>query len=225
MLRDASQKQDELIYLKKAKYLKGKKAGAKAWHHQHNRIGVQESSPQNNFRRIIACYIPKGNFCNHLINYFPENELSIPPYLLLALLNSNLSDWYFRLGSTNAHINHYQLYNLPAPQFAEDKPDASILSQFSSLLDKRDYEGAFDRIESLTAKVPFSQTIGGCLTVLVEGIIKVEVSRGDIARSERSELAEAAQTFQRIIDRIIFRLAGLTDAEAEGLEQRLSKML
>jgi|SRR5208337_3276422 len=75
VLRQVSQKQDELIYLRKSRYLKGKKPGTKAWHHQQNRVGVQESSPQNNFRRIIATFIPKGNFCNHLINYFPENEL------------------------------------------------------------------------------------------------------------------------------------------------------
>ena len=46
VLRQVSQKQDELIYLRKSRYLKGKKPGTKAWHHQQNRVGVQESSPR-----------------------------------------------------------------------------------------------------------------------------------------------------------------------------------
>ncbi len=53
----------------------------------------------------------------------------------------------------------------------------------------------------------------------------MEASRGDIARTEGSALNVRARPYQKLIDAIIFRLAGLTDAEAEGLEQRLSKML
>ena len=34
-----------------------------------------------------------------------------------------------------------------------------------------------------------------------------------------------AQPLQDLLDRIIFRMAGLTDAESAGLEQRLAKML
>lgn len=44
-------------------------------------------------------------------------------------------------------------------------------------------------------------------------------------RSERSALATAAQPLQDLLDRIIYRIAGLTDAEAKGLEERLSNML
>jgi hypothetical protein len=47
----------------------------------------------------------------------------------------------------------------------------------------------------------------------------------DIARTERSALAPKAQPYQDLIDRILYRLAGLTDAEAQGLETRLEQML
>jgi hypothetical protein len=59
----------------------------------------------------------------------------------------------------------------------------------------------------------------------VERIIAVERDRGDVARTERSALALAAQPLQDLLDRIIFRMAGLSDEEAIGLEQRLSLML
>ena len=64
-----------------------------------------------------------------------------------------------------------------------------------------------------------------CIVYLVKVICEMEASRGDIARAERSALNVRARPYQELIDAIIFRLAGLTDAEAEGLEQRLSKML
>src|SRR3989338_955257 len=110
VIREASQ--GEAIYLRKQKYLKGKPDSVKALHHQQRRVGWQESSPQNNFRRIIAASIPKGEFCNHKINYIPENDSQLTLDFVLAVLNSKMSDWFFRLGSTNAAVSHYQIHNL-----------------------------------------------------------------------------------------------------------------
>jgi hypothetical protein len=59
----------------------------------------------------------------------------------------------------------------------------------------------------------------------VEEITRIESGRGDIARTERSALAPEAQPYQDLIDRILYRMAGLTDAETAGLEQRLAEML
>ncbi len=41
----------------------------------------------------------------------------------------------------------------------------------------------------------------------------------------RSALDPAAQPYQDFIDRLLFALAGFTDAEARGLETRLASML
>ena len=60
---------------------------------------------------------------------------------------------------------------------------------------------------------------------LVKRIIHIEKGRGEIARSERSKLDPAAQRYQDLIDRLFYAMAGLTDAEAKGLEDRLSRML
>lgn len=223
ILRPASQ--GEPIFLRKKKYLAGKKPGTKAWHHQHNRVGIQESCPQNNFRRLIASLIPKGNFCNHVINYFPEPECKLPLQVLLALLNSKLSDWYFRLASTNAHVSHYQLYNLPAPALQSFKPDPSSTGEFAKALDRKKWDEAFGFLEPQLAKPPFSGTVLVCLVRLVDEITRIESARGDIARTERSALAPEAQPYQDLIDRILYCMAGLTVAEAAGLERRLAGML
>jgi hypothetical protein len=109
-LREASQGED--IYLDVTAFLDGRDEDTKAFHHRFERLGVQESSPQNNFRRIIACRIPRGQFCNHKINYTTSHHSRLPLEIVLFVLNSSFSDWYFRLGSTNAAVSHYQLTNL-----------------------------------------------------------------------------------------------------------------
>lgn len=44
------------------------------------------------------------------------------------MLNSVFADWYFRLGSTNAAVSHYQLLNIPCPRFtAIDAPVSQAL--------------------------------------------------------------------------------------------------
>ncbi len=106
-LRQASQGED--IHLDVGAFLKGKGEDTKAFHHRFERVGLQESSPQNNFRRIIACRIPSGQFCNHKINYTTSKHSQISLELVLFVLNSSFADWYFRLGSTNAAVSHYQV--------------------------------------------------------------------------------------------------------------------
>jgi hypothetical protein len=65
----------------------------------------------------------------------------------------------------------------------------------------------------------------GGIVHLVDEISNLEAARGDIARTERSALAPEAQPYQDLLDRIFYRMAGLTDAEAKGLEKRLEAML
>jgi hypothetical protein len=225
VLRDSSQRQDEMMYLKKEKYLAGKKSDAKAWHHTQERVGLQESCPQNNFRRLIASSIPAGEFCNHKINYFPKSDCRIPLELLLGLLNSKLLDWYFRLGSTNASVSHYQLYNLPIPFFAERVPGDVTGQDFEEFIRKGQCADAFQAVEPLLSEEPFPFKIALSLIRLVEEITRIEARRGTIARAERSALSPEAQPFQDLLDKILFRLAGLTEVEIERLERRLGKML
>ena len=117
--REASQGTD--LWLNTDRFLEGKGPDTKAYHHRWPRVALQESSPQNNFRGLIAAAVPAGEFFNHTVNYTTSRHCRLPLNVLLGLLNSKVSDWYFRLGSTNAHVSHYQLYNLPCPLF-DDQP-------------------------------------------------------------------------------------------------------
>jgi len=223
VVRDASQ--GEPIYLRKDKYLNGKREDSKAWHHLQRRVGVQESSPQNNFRRIIAALIPKGQFCNHEINYFPEDAAAYPLGFIAAILNSKLADWHFRLGSTNAAVSHYQLYNLPFPTMSAAKENDHWVNEFKDAMTGGEYDKAYRLIEPKVAAPPFNHSVVDCIVAIVNQISKIEQQRGTITRAQRSKLSPEAQPLQDLLDRIIYRMAGLTHHEARGLEQRLATML
>src|SRR5208337_504180 len=106
---------------------------SKAYAHRFERIGFQRSSPQNNFRRIIACSVPKGEYCFDTVSYVPENETRLQLPLLMALLNSRLLEWYFRLGSTNSKVNEYQFNILPCPRFSTNHSKAGDATAEESL--------------------------------------------------------------------------------------------
>ena len=216
------QSQGETIYLKKEKYLNKKKKSVRAEHHLYDRIGWQESSAQNNFRRIISAKIPKGEFCNHKINYIPKHECKLPLEFILAILNSKIGDWYFRLGSTNNAVSHYQIYNLPVPTIA----DSPISKDLKAMLNSEDWKELFDSLKTScdgSGQMPF-----GVMTILADlsnKIGKIENRRVLKNRSERSRLDYQSQKLQDIIDVVLFNCYGLDDEESNHIEKRLGEML
>jgi len=225
VLRDASQ--GESLYLKVPSFLRGKRHGSKAYDYKQERVGFQRSSPQNNFRRIIASYVKRDSYCFDTVSYVRESDSDLPLHFVLALLNSKLLDWYFRLGSTNSKVNEYQFENLPCPVFAEaSSPRDDVLRDRAfDALERHDTEEAFSIVEPLLEHSPLSLAVQGVVMRAVMKIVDEERDRGDVRRRDRSKLAPDAQPMQHLIDRILFRMAGLTDAEVERLEARLEKML
>lgn len=220
--REASQGED--IFLRKQKYLRGKPDSVKALHHEQRRVGWQESSPQNNFRRIIAASIPRGEFCNHKINYVPESDSKIELDFLLAILNSKVSDWFFRLGSTNAAVSHYQIYNLPAPTLRPQANGKIIEWQLYS--DKAQwFEVASILSAELTEPGVMPGNIAEAMAEMSRLIQKLEKKRALKNRTERSQLAAESQPIQDAIDTLLFRCYGFSDVDAGYVSQRLEEML
>ena len=226
-IREASQ--GTAVFVVVEQFLSGRKEGSelKAFHHRHERVGFQRKSPQNNFRRLVAAHIPQGRFLLESVSYIPAHKSTIPLGLALALLNSKLCDWYFRLGSTNAMVGEYQASNLPCPVFTESTPggESKLLDQALRVLLAGDFEGVVQLLTPLLKQPPFSLVVRDVIIEAVNRITALEAARGEIARVERSHLAEAAQPYQDLIDRLLYRMAGLSEAEAAGLEDRLTRML
>ena len=109
-------KQGDPLYLREADFLHEYAEDIRVNHHGSIRIGFQESSPIDNWRRLIACVIPAGHYCVHKIRYF-TGDSKYDLFALLALFNSELSDWRFSMTSTNNSVNEYEVNALPIPRF------------------------------------------------------------------------------------------------------------
>jgi len=224
-LRDASQGED--IYLNVDAFLNGKKKDSKAFHHEFERVGLQESSAQNNFRRIISCRIPAGNFCNHKINYTTVKHSAIPLELVLFVQNSLFADWYFRLGSTNAAVSHYQLKNIPCPSFGQksDPLDAAFERELEEQISNSSWDALEHDLLRRAKTDGSSQTIETCIKKLVRYIELEEDNRGEISRTERSSLSTNGALAQRVLDKLYLVLIGVNEDKAEYLRSRLNEML
>ncbi|MBI5026708.1 MAG: hypothetical protein HZC12_08315 [Nitrospirae bacterium] len=135
-------KQGEPVYLDVKRFLNAHGKNTKAYDHKYIRIGYQRGSAIDNWRRIIATIIEKDNFCSDTINYIvnPKNH-SI--FAILALLNSSLWEWRFRLTSTNNHVNSYEIDSMPMPLIAFTTPEKErqeFIEEAIALYDTSKYE-------------------------------------------------------------------------------------
>jgi hypothetical protein len=224
-LREASQGED--IYLNVDAFLKGKGRETKAHHYLEQRVGLQESSPQNNFKRLIACRIPKGKFCNHTINYTTERHSKLRLELVLFVLNSSFAEWYFRLGSTNAHVSHYQLKNLPCPRFGihAREIDTPAYKPLKVLLMAKKFSELEQRLLNLVTSEGCNATVEQIIVDIVQLIEEQELRRGEIDRAERSALSNDGALYQSILNRLMLGLIGIDHDKARYIDQRLLMML
>jgi len=198
----------------------------KVFHHRFDRVGFQRKSPQNNFRRLIATRIRTGTFLLESVSYIPAHKCRIPLEIVLAVMNSKLADWYFRLGSTNAMVGEYQVKNLPCPEFAESSSsDGQTLQELSRRIAVGDLGTVFDQVFPMLAAAPFPAVVCGVIVTAVKRICAIERERGGISRAARSALDPAAQPYQDLIDQLLYAMAGLTADESAALEDRLTNML
>ena len=224
-VREPSQERTGALFVDVRKYLKSKRDSSKAFAYLTDRVGVQGNAPQNNFRRLIASFIPRGTFCLYTINYVPQGDSRVPLQLLLAALNSVFCDWYFRLGSTNAHTNQYQLHSLPFPKFADLACVDTDAVEIAAAVDAGDAEKLLAIVRPSIDQVPVSPTIRQVLISIVDEISMIEIRRGDMSRSDRAELSAGAQRLQDVVDHIWFRLMGISHDEEKSLRERYASML
>ena len=203
-------------------FLNAAGTGSKAWDHEWRRVGVQNVSPQNNFRRLIAAPISRREFCFGTINYVTEVRSSMELDLLLAFLNSKFLDWYFRLGSTNAHVNVYQLNVLPIPALVEQQKKVDWVP----LVEKGSWaEFVSLMTSSLSRQAELPTNVGEAISDLSRRIQEIEKVRNVTNQAQRSRLDPESQRIQDVIDKVLFHCYGLSENDAGYIENRLREML
>ena len=219
-IREASQGHD--LYLMVDKFLNGKSSKSKAYHHRLRRVAYQGNAPQNNFRRIIAAPVASGEFCAYTVNYCTEASSDLSLGLVLALLNSKILEWWFRLGSSNAHANEYQMNELPVPRLSTEACSVKWLAQFQL----GDWTTVGEKLQ-IASEVPGTMpvSVAEAIGEMSRRIQDIEARRTLASRPERSTLSPESQLIQDAIDKVLFRCYGLTDDEAHYIEKRLGEML
>lgn len=83
----------------------------------NERIACQQVVNMGKARRITFAYIPAncvlGNSCNFIS--VRKNSLGIDLYSILGLFNTSIINWYFKLTSSNNHVNNYEIDCFPIP--------------------------------------------------------------------------------------------------------------
>lgn len=146
---DAKQGTDKYLNVKK---YRGQAGGRRVEHTQLPRFGYQRNAALDNWRRLIFGPLPFPSYCFDSVSYYLADE---PQRALayLALLNSQLLEWRFRLASTNNHVSTSEIAGLPFPRIAFTTPP----DERARLVEVGITE-ATDWIESIerAASVPFS---------------------------------------------------------------------
>ena len=90
---------------------------AKSKYISNSRLVCQQIANMAKKRRISFALVPPnvvlGNSCNFLS--IDENKDGVDEFYLLGVLNSPLIDWFFKLSSSNNHINNYEIDTFPIP--------------------------------------------------------------------------------------------------------------
>lgn len=106
--------QGEIEYLDKKRYLNDN-AGKKSRHHELGRIVMQGITGVDEKNRLKMTIIEEGIFCGNSVNYVLVHDGKMSQKYLLALLNSRLLNWYFKMLSTNSNVNGCEVDNFPMP--------------------------------------------------------------------------------------------------------------
>lgn len=122
---------------------------AKAKYSTEKRLICQQIVNMAKKRRVSFAIAPENSILANSCNFIAvdKNTDDVDLYFLLGVLNSSFIDWYFRLSSSNNHINNYEIDEFPIPIHCKDKkliselvkkysnsPDDSILQSIELLV-------------------------------------------------------------------------------------------
>ena len=98
---------------------------------KEHRLVCQQIANMSKKRRISFALVDSNHVLANSCNFISlhENDDDVDIYYLMGILNSTLIDWYFKLTSSNNHINNYEINNFPIPVTYSRKADISILVQ------------------------------------------------------------------------------------------------
>ncbi len=115
----------------------------------NDRIICQQIANMHKERRVTFSYVPSnyvlGNSCNFIS--IENNSYGLDIYALLGLFNSSIINWFFKLTSSNNHINNYEIDSFPIPV---ESPYLSEISRMVKLYMSNHDSHLLESIENLS---------------------------------------------------------------------------
>ena len=131
-------------YVDRASFIANGINGSKAEDIGKRRLACRQVSYLNKPRRLSFALVPEGtvlgNSCNYLVvSERPDEEDVL--YALLALFNSVVVEWFFRIFNSNNHVANYEINEFPV---WSDDADLRLLSQWGRYLEQIYASGVVD---------------------------------------------------------------------------------
>ena len=104
---------------------------------QFDRIAMQGITGVNEKYRIKSCLIKKNNFLANSTNFILKTSKDFTNSEIIAYLNSKLLNWFFKVFSTNANVNTYEINILPIIKFSKKNRDK--IKKMSEKINKNNY--------------------------------------------------------------------------------------
>jgi hypothetical protein len=165
--------------------------GERATHTQKDRIGYQRNAALDNWRRLIFAPLPNPSYCFDSISYLLAKD-QLQACFLIAILNSRLLEWRFRLTSTNNHVSTAEIAALPIPDCrtaitSPAETRALLAAEAQGLAAAAVTTGDFTAIlafvvAQLAAQPERSDVVHDLLAGLAEQMIAMNKQKGDEMR-------------------------------------------
>jgi hypothetical protein len=142
--------QGEPLFLNKDQFLATEKSTSKAFAFQDSRIVFQRNTGVDDARRIHAALLKRDLFAADSLNFLSISSPEVSSGFLLGILNSTISEWRFRLSSTNNHVNAYEIKRLPTPRIratTSQTERGSIVEKAVKSYESREYAAVLRWVE------------------------------------------------------------------------------
>lgn len=194
--------QGEIEYLLYEQYV-NTNSGLKSQHFKSARIVMQGITGVDEKHRIKATILKTGTFCGHSVNYFSlDGKRNEEAKYYLSILNSSVSNWFFKKFSTNSNVNSYEVHNLPAPRYEDSYYPIPMIADYLlssyALLQIITRTFFSELSDALIFEIMFSESIISANKQILPHLGDLKPITNDM--SEEEKLAIIQSEFERLYD-------------------------
>ncbi len=171
---------------------------------QRKKIVLQRITGVDSKKRIIASILPGGFLCANSTNVILEKNCKLSIETTLAILNSELINFFFKQTSTNTNVTTTELNNIPFPliEHQRDSVIATLAKYLIELSNRKESQIVYSYFDNLTHAVVcelyFPEEIKSAGKEILKHLGDLKPITDDM--SEEKKLAIIQSEFERLYD-------------------------